>query len=129
MSFINLSNILNFFIFKPISAAGNIPASDKTEYRPPIKSLCSIISAFNLLAILTIELFLISVIKTNLFLSEKLESRIFKLVIDSMVSPDLEIIIKQLFFNFFNFLNSKYKFSSKLSKKNTSFFTLFLKKL
>ena len=27
---------LKLFIFKPISSAGNIPTSDRTEYLPPI---------------------------------------------------------------------------------------------
>ena len=32
-------NCLNFFGFRPINSAGNIPTSDKTEYLPPIKLL------------------------------------------------------------------------------------------
>ena len=40
----------NLEIFKFINADGNIPTSDKTEYLPPIKLLCSIISALNFFA-------------------------------------------------------------------------------
>ena len=34
--FINEFSCLNFFTFKPIKLAGNMPTSDKTEYLPPI---------------------------------------------------------------------------------------------
>ena len=41
------------FKFKFIKAAGNILTSESTEYLPPMKFLCSIISASNLLPIPT----------------------------------------------------------------------------
>ena len=37
--FIRKFSCLNFFGFKPMSSAGSIPTSDKTEYLPPMKLL------------------------------------------------------------------------------------------
>ena len=37
--FIKLLNCLKRFTFKPISSAGSMPTSDRTEYLPPIKLL------------------------------------------------------------------------------------------
>ena len=45
----------------------------------------------------------------------------FKFVIVSRVLPDFETTIKQEFFIFFIFVNSKCKFESKLSKKKKFF--------
>jgi len=104
-------------MLSPINAAGNIPTSDKTEYRPLIKSLCSIISALNLSAILFKTLSFISVIKINLFLNRDFEKTTLKFAIVSSVFPDFETIIKQEFFKILILLNCKCKFSSKLSKK------------
>ena len=65
----------------------------------------------------------------SLFFNKDLEKTKFKFVSVSRVLPDLEIIIKQEFFKFFNFLNCKCKFQSRLSKKNKFFLILYLKKL
>ena len=100
---------LNLSESNPISSAGSIPTSDKTEYRPPIKSLCSIISALNLLAIIFKALSLISVIKINLFLNKDLEKIKSKFAIVSRVLPDFETIIMQEFFKFLILRNCKYK--------------------
>ena len=86
--------------FKFIRAAGNMPTSDKTEYLPPMNSLCSIISALNLWAISFKALSLISVIKINLFLNNDFEKIKSKFVIVSRVLPDFETIIIQEFFRF-----------------------------
>ena len=53
--------------------------------------------------------------------NKDLEKTKFKFVSVSRVLPDLEIIIKQEFFKFFNLLNCKCKFLSRLSKKNSFF--------
>ena len=68
----NLFKFLNLSIFKFISAAGNIPTSERTEYLPPIKFLCSIISALNLFPIFAKSLSFNSVIITNLFFNKYL---------------------------------------------------------
>ena len=102
-----------------------MPTSERTEYLPPIKSLCSIISVLNFLPILTKLLSFNSVIITNLFFNKDSEKIIFKFVIVSRVFPDFETTIKHEFFKFFIFLYTECKFGSKLSKKNTSFLIFF----
>ena len=87
-----------------MSAAGNIPTSDKTEYLPPIKSLCSIILALCLMANSASGLFLFSVITISLFLKRFLEKMVKKFVNTSSVVPDFETTIKQEFSIFFIFL-------------------------
>ena len=52
---------------------------------------------------------------------------ISKFEIVSIVLPDFETTIKQELLKFLSFLKFKYKFSSKLSKKNIFFFIFFLK--
>ena len=61
----------------------------------------------------------------NLFFSKFFEIEELKFAIVSRVLPDFEITIKQEFFKFLIFLNLKFKFKSKLSKKKTSFFIFF----
>ena len=107
--------------------AGNIPGSDKTEYRPPINSLCLIISTLYLPATSINLLSAISVMMTNLFFNKFLENNAPKFVIVSSVLPDLETTIKHEFFIFFIFYILGCKFKSKLSKKNTFFLIFFLK--
>ena len=106
---INLSNLLNLLLFKPINSAGNIPTSDKTEYLPPIKFLCSIISDFNFKAN-----FLNNYFYFQLYIIYYLPEKIFSLTMVSNVFPDFDIIKLRLFF--FSFLLF-YFFVSRLSKK------------
>ena len=120
-----LEYALNLLKSRPINAAGNIPASDNTEYRPPIKFLCSIISALYLFPILAKQLSIISVIIINLFFSKVFENTVPRFVIVSRVLPDFETTIKQELFIFLIFLYFKFKFESRLSKKNTSFLIFF----
>ena len=47
---IKLLKFLNLFSLRPINSAGNMPTSERTEYLPPMKFLCSIISALSLFA-------------------------------------------------------------------------------
>ena len=119
---------LKLFFFKPMSSAGNIPTSDKTEYLPPKKFLCSIKKRLYLFAIkfkIFCFFFLIMIIFFALYF--KMFNSI-KFDIVSIVFPDLEIIIKRqslvlfYFFNLFNFSLSR------LSKKVTFFFILCFKK-
>ena len=124
----NLLIFRNFFILSPINAAGSIPTSERTEYLPPIKSLCSTISALNLFAISIKPLSFISVITNKLFFIKDFDKTMLRFVIVSTVLPDLETTTKQDFFKFLIFLNSKCRFGSKLSKKNTFFLIFFLKK-
>ena len=100
----NLSKFLNSLNFSPISAAGSIPTSDKTEYLPPINSLCSTTSALYLLANSIKGAFLFSVIIISLFLKRFFEKIIKKFTKTSSVPPDFETTIKQEFFIFVNFL-------------------------
>ena len=105
--------------------AGNIPASERTEYLPHIKLLCSITSAPNLSAIKLNALLFISVIIINLFLIKEFEKTIPRFVIVSRVFPDFEITTKQEFFMFLIFLHCACKSGSKLSKKNIFFLIFF----
>ena len=100
-----------------------MPTSERTEYRPPIKSLCSIISALNFFPIFNKLLFFNCVIITSLFLKKDFERINLRFVIVSRVSPDFETTTKHEFFKFFIFLYSEIKFKSKLSKKK--YFYLF----
>ena len=102
--------------------------SEKTEYLPPIKSLCSTISASNLFAILIKVLSFASVMIIILFLGKVFLKTKLRFAIVSSVCPDLDTIIKQELFIFFIFLKFKYKLASKLSKKKYFFFYFFLKK-
>ena len=67
----------NFLIFlkrsilRFISMAGNIPASERTEYLPDIKLLCSIISAPNLSAIKLKALSFVSGVALILFFNPR----------------------------------------------------------
>ena len=86
------------------------------------------ISALNLFAMFSKQLSFISEIIISLFFSKDFEKIMPKFATVSKVFPDFETTIKQEFFNFLISLNCKFKFSSKLSKKNTFFFILLLKK-
>ena len=77
--------------------AGSIPTSDKTEYLPAIKFLCSIISALNLLLILIKLLSVNSVIIINLPFYKNFELIFFKLVIVSTVLPETLIARTKVF--------------------------------
>ena len=86
-----LFKFLNLSMLKPINEAGNIPASESTEYLPSIKLLYSIIPASNLFAILIKLLSLSSVIIINLFFNKNFLGIDFKLATVSRVFPDFEI--------------------------------------
>ena len=81
--------------------AGNMPTSDKTEYLPPIYSLCFIRRIFFFLAKLNKALFLFSVITIVFFLVKFKFFKILILVNVSIVFPDLEIKINKNLLEFF----------------------------
>ena len=109
----SLRNDNNFFLILgkliPINKAGINPTSDKTEYLPPICSLCSTKNRFNFLARLHSKLFLFSEIIITFF---AFALRIFnEKILDnvSIVFPDFETIMKRILFKFsffFRFINS-----------------------
>ena len=120
---------LNWKIFIPIKYAGTIPTSDKTEYLPPIKCLCSIKNIFSFLERLNNILFFLSEIKIIFF--EFFFIIFSKKIFDSVstVSPDLETTNIRVFFKFSFFLKSNIFFAFRSLKKYTFFFIFSSRKL
>ena len=95
----------NFITLTPIRCDGIIPTSDKTEYLPPKKFLCSIKGrlyffeiVFKIFSFFSVIIIIFLAFDFNIFNSIKFD-------IVSIVFPDFEITIKRHFFLLFSLLN------------------------